>query len=114
MTDAPDFTEMAQMMGKAQQAWMKAWAEQFSESAKAPGLGAVPPEAADADPMEWMQAGAQAWAKGLDAWRDMLADYEAAVTRILQAGLALHTAIGGSTPVTAPVTSPGSVCDINS
>ncbi|WP_255554565.1 PHA/PHB synthase family protein [Sphingomicrobium clamense] len=69
---------MAQIMGKAQQAWMKAWAEQFNESAKAPGLGAVPPTAADADPMEWMQAGAQAWAKGLDAWRDMLSDYEAA------------------------------------
>ena len=78
MTDTPDFTDMAQMMGKAQQAWMKAWAEQFSESAKTPGLGAVPLDAADADPMEWMQAGAQAWAKGLDAWRDMLADYEAA------------------------------------
>ena len=78
MTDASDFTDMARMMGKAQQGWMKAWAEQFAQSAKTPGLGAAPPEDMTDDALEWMRTGAEAWARGLDAWREMLSDYEAA------------------------------------
>ncbi|WP_265571672.1 PHA/PHB synthase family protein [Sphingomicrobium nitratireducens] len=76
----PDFTDIAAAMGRAQQLWMEAWADSFADHAKSPGMG-LADEAGDAarptgpGAMDWMQAGAEAWAKGLDQWRHMVTDY---------------------------------------
>ncbi|WP_425276902.1 PHA/PHB synthase family protein [Sphingomicrobium sediminis] len=67
-------------MGRAQKMWMDAWADSMAEGATKPGLGMAPPEGASAGPdmSEWMNAGAEAWAKGMEAWGKMMGDMTAA------------------------------------
>ena len=60
------------LMGKAQQMVMEAWAENLSKASNMPGFGLAPPPAANADPMQWMSAGAEAWSKGMEAWSQMI------------------------------------------
>ena len=65
---------MTLVMGRAQQMLMEAWASGAAKDqpfpAWSPALGQF--GAAGADPMALMTAGAEAWAKGLDAWGKML------------------------------------------
>ncbi len=77
-----DWQHWTWVMGRAQQMLMEAWAESLKTSqpwpTSPPAWGAFPPaffggEAAPAaDPMSMMNAGAQAWAKGLQTWGQML------------------------------------------
>ena len=60
------------LMGKAQQMVMEAWAENLSKASNMPGFGIATPPAANADPMQWMSAGAEAWSKGMEAWSQMI------------------------------------------
>ena len=60
------------LMGKAQQMVMEAWAENLSKASNMPGFGLATPPAANADPMQWMSAGAEAWSKGMEAWSQMI------------------------------------------
>src|SRR5687768_7641292 len=82
MTDAPDtatppipgLEDMQQwtlVMGRAQQMLMEAWADNLAKGSAMPGfgLGTAP---ANADPMQWMSAGAEAWSKGLESWSQMI------------------------------------------
>ncbi|WP_260483353.1 PHA/PHB synthase family protein [Sphingomicrobium flavum] len=81
MTETKDWQDWAAVMGRTQQMWMKAWADSMSEGAARPGLGMGPPVDAKAmgpDATQWMEAGAEAWAKGLDAWSQMMRQMEAA------------------------------------
>ena len=72
-----DMQHWTLVMGRAQQMIMEAWADNLAKSGKLPGLGMAPPANAT-DPMQWMTAGADAWAKGLEAWSQMLGQYSAA------------------------------------
>ena len=69
-----DWQHMTLVMGRAQQMLMEAWASGAAKDqpfpAWSPALGQF--GAAGADPMALMTAGAEAWAKGLDAWSKML------------------------------------------
>ena len=84
-----DWQHWTLVMGKAQQMLMEAWADGLSKDQPLPAWnpagafafgapaesgdawpGAVP--AASPDPMALMTAGAQAWAKGLEAWGQVL------------------------------------------
>ena len=58
-------------MARAQQMLMEAWADNLAKGSALPGFGlkAAP---ANADPMQWMSAGAEAWSKGLESWSQML------------------------------------------
>ena len=83
-----DWQHWTLVMGKAQQMLMEAWAEGVTKDQPFPswpgpsafGFGGSVGEAgpgagassAAADPMALMTAGAQAWAKGLEAWGQML------------------------------------------
>ncbi len=77
-----DWQHWTWVMGRAQQMLMEAWAESLKTAepwpTSPPSWGAFPPgftgpeAAAAADPMSMMSAGAQAWAKGLEAWGQML------------------------------------------
>ncbi len=88
MTDAPsdtaaptldDWQHWALVMARANEMIMEAWADNLAKGSAMPGFGfgsAAAPSAAD--PMAWMSAGADAWAKGLDAWGRMLGQASAA------------------------------------
>jgi polyhydroxyalkanoate synthase len=71
-----DWQHWTLVMGRAQQMLMEFWAEQMKAGQPMPNWS--PPafgfgeQAAAADPMALMTAGAQAWAKGLEAWGKML------------------------------------------
>jgi polyhydroxyalkanoate synthase len=77
-----DWQHWTWVVGRAQQMLMEAWAESLKTAqpwpTSPPAWGAFPPaffggEAAPAaDPMSMMNAGAQAWAKGLETWGQML------------------------------------------
>ncbi|HYI43628.1 MAG TPA: class I poly(R)-hydroxyalkanoic acid synthase [Sphingomicrobium sp.] len=77
-----DWQHWTWVMGRAQQMMMEAWAEglrgaQPAAGASAPAWGAFPPAfgfsgaGLPTDPMAMMSAGAEAWAKGLEAWGRM-------------------------------------------
>jgi len=77
-----DWQHWTWVMGRAQQMLMEAWAESLKTSqpwpTSPPAWGAFPPAffgaegAAPADPVSMMSAGAEAWAKGLETWGQML------------------------------------------
>ncbi|QIL01933.1 class I poly(R)-hydroxyalkanoic acid synthase [Sphingomonas sinipercae] len=78
-----DWQHWTLVMGRAQQMLMDAWAEglkqaQPGDAPTAPAWGAFPPAfgfgaaQGQADPMALMNAGAEAWAKGLEAWGQMV------------------------------------------
>jgi len=77
-----DWQHWTWVMGRAQQMLMEAWAQSLKTPqpwpTSPPSWGAFPPaffggEAPPAaDPVSMMTAGAEAWAKGLDAWGQML------------------------------------------
>ena len=79
-TDSPiptleDWQHWTLVMGRAQQMLMEFWAEQMKKGQQMPQLTPAfgfGEEAAAADPMALMSAGAQAWAKGLETWGKML------------------------------------------
>jgi polyhydroxyalkanoate synthase len=84
-----DWQHWTLVMGKAQQMLMEAWADGLGKDQPLPwasaftfagpgspaeaGPGAAPQAGASLDPMAMMTAGAQAWAKGLEAWTHVLA-----------------------------------------
>jgi len=76
-----DWQHWTLVMGRAQQMLMEFWAEQMKKGQPIPpwtpafGFG---DQAAAADPMALMSAGAQAWAKGLETWGKMLGGVTAA------------------------------------
>ncbi len=76
-----DWQHWTWVMGRAQQMMMEAWAASLKTGqpwpASAPAWGAFPPAffgdgVGAPDPAGLMNAGAEAWAKGLDAWGQML------------------------------------------
>jgi polyhydroxyalkanoate synthase len=77
-----DWQHWTWVMGRAQQMLMEAWAESLKTSqpwrTMPPAWGAFPPAffgsqtTAAADPVSMMSAGAEAWAKGLESWGQML------------------------------------------
>ena len=77
-----DWQHWTWVMGRAQQMLMEAWAASLTTSqpwpTSPPAWGAFPPAffggepAPEADPMSLMSAGAQAWARGLEAWGRMV------------------------------------------
>jgi len=77
-----DWQHWTLVMGRAQQMLMEFWAESLKKDQPFPGWS--PPafgfgeQAGSADPMALMSAGAQAWAKGLEAWGKMLGGVAAA------------------------------------
>ncbi len=77
-----DWQHWTLVMGRAQQMMMEFWAESLKKDQPFPGWS--PPafgfgeQSAVADPMALMTAGAQAWAKGLEAWGKMLGGAAAA------------------------------------
>ena len=62
-----DWQHWTWVMGRAQQMLMEAWADSLKKDEPFPGIAP-----ANADPMAWMTAGAEAWSKGLEAWGKML------------------------------------------
>src|SRR6185369_1603210 len=83
-----DWQHWTLVMGRAQQMLMEFWAEGLKNDQPMPNfqsLGSIPSfgfgeQAAPADPMALMSAGAQAWAKGLETWGKMLGGVTAAPT----------------------------------
>src|SRR6185369_15722121 len=77
-----DWQHWTLVMGRAQQMLMEFWAESLKKDQPFPGWS--PPafgfgeQPGSADPMALMSAGAQAWAKGLEAWGKMLGGVAAA------------------------------------
>jgi polyhydroxyalkanoate synthase len=76
-----DWQHWTLVMGRAQQMLMEFWAESLKKDQPFPSWS--PPafgfgEQAAADPMALMTAGAQAWAKGLEAWTKVLGGAAAA------------------------------------
>ncbi|WP_265587813.1 PHA/PHB synthase family protein [Sphingomicrobium arenosum] len=67
-------SDWAAVMARTQKMWMDAWAESFSGASKMPNMGVAAPGEA----MDLAQQGVEAWAKGLEAWTDMLGRMEAA------------------------------------
>src|SRR5215467_8934354 len=71
-----DWQHWTLVMGRAQQMMMEFWAESLKKDQPFPGWS--PPafgfgeQAGASDPMALMSPGAQAWAKGLEAWGKML------------------------------------------
>src|SRR3954451_22216480 len=71
-----DWQHWTLVMGRAQQMLMEFWAESLKKDQPFPGWS--PPafgfgeQTSAADPMALMTAGAQAWAKGLEAWGKVL------------------------------------------
>jgi hypothetical protein len=87
MLSLEDWQHWTLVMGRAQQMVMEAWADGLktgnSAAAQPPGWGVFPPaffppargespQAAAANPMALMAAGADAWAKGLETWGRMV------------------------------------------
>src|SRR5437762_3805206 len=82
MPTLEDWQHWTLVMGRAQQMLMEFWAESLKKDQPFPTL---PPgafgfgeQAGAADPMALMSAGAQAWAKGLEAWGKVLGGVTAA------------------------------------
>jgi polyhydroxyalkanoate synthase len=77
-----DWQHWTLVMGRAQQMMMEAWANSLKQDQPFPSWS--PPafgfgeQAGASDPMALMSAGAQAWAKGLEAWGKMLGGVTAA------------------------------------
>jgi polyhydroxyalkanoate synthase len=77
-----DWQHWTLVMGRAQQMLMEFWAQSLKKDQPFPGWS--PPafgfgeQPGAADPMALMRAGAQAWAKGLEAWGKMLGGVAAA------------------------------------
>jgi len=76
-----DWQHWTWVMGRAQQLLMEAWADSLKTAqpwpTSPPAWGAFPPAffaapESTTDPMSMMSAGAESWAKGLQAWGDML------------------------------------------
>src|SRR5438874_1676619 len=77
MPTLEDWQHWTLVMGRAQQMMMEFWAESLKKDRpfpgwSAPAFGFGGEGAAAADPMALMSAGAQAWAKGLEAWGKVL------------------------------------------
>ncbi|HYC94219.1 MAG TPA: class I poly(R)-hydroxyalkanoic acid synthase [Sphingomicrobium sp.] len=64
-------------MARANQMIMEAWADNLAKGKTMPGFGLPVPHATN-DPMAWMTAGAEAWSKGLEAWSQMLGQFQQA------------------------------------
>src|SRR5947208_9609908 len=71
-----DWQHWTLVMGRAQQMLMEFWAEGLKKDQPFPGWDpsafGFGDEGTAADPMALMSAGAQAWAKGLEAWGKVL------------------------------------------
>src|SRR3954451_20188396 len=72
-----DWQHWTLVMGRAQQMLMEFWAESLKKDQafptwSPPAFGFGEQSAATTDPMALMSAGAQAWAKGLEAWGKVL------------------------------------------
>ncbi|MBA2771385.1 MAG: hypothetical protein H0U34_05135, partial [Sphingomonas sp.] len=83
MPSLEDWQHWTWVMGRAQQMLMETWAEGLKTAQPAaatapPAWGAFPPAfgfggpPAPTDPMAMMKAGAEAWAKGLETWGQMV------------------------------------------
>ena len=70
-----DWQQWALVMARANQMIMEAWADNLAKGSSMPGFGLPVAGAANADPMAWMSAGAEAWSKGLESWSQMLGQY---------------------------------------
>ena len=66
-----DIQQWTLVMGRAQQMMMEAWADNLAKGSALPGFG-LKTSPANADPMAWMSAGAEAWSKGMDSWSQMI------------------------------------------
>ena len=75
-----DWQHWALIMARANQMIMEAWADNLTKGKSMPGFGLPVPQQTN-DPMAWMTAGAEAWAKGLEAWSNVLGHYTAAGER---------------------------------
>ena len=77
-----DWQHWTLVMGRAQQMLMEFWADSLKKDQPFPGWssGALNPSGPQpaSDPMALMSAGAQAWAKGLEAWGKVLGGVTAA------------------------------------
>ncbi len=69
-TTPDDWQHWTLVMARANQMILEAFADNLSKGATMPGFGLG--SAAGNDPIQWMSNGAQAWAKGMDAWAQML------------------------------------------
>src|SRR5439155_9552991 len=71
-----DWQHWTLVMGRAQQMLMEFWAESLKKDQPFPNLSpnafGFGEQSGAADPMALMSAGAQAWAKGLEAWGKVL------------------------------------------
>ena len=73
-----DWQHWTLVMGRAQQMLMEFWAEQMKAGQPMPSFSWSPPafgfgeQSGASDPMALMSAGAEAWAKGLEAWGKVL------------------------------------------
>jgi polyhydroxyalkanoate synthase len=68
-----DWQHWALVMARANQMILEAWAENLGRASHMSGLGFGPAAAPQAsDPRQWMSAGAEMWAKGLENWSKML------------------------------------------
>ena len=74
MPGLEDWQHWAQVMSRANQMIMEAWADNLAKGKSMPGFG-LPVAGAGADPMAWMSAGAEAWSKGLEAWSQMFGQF---------------------------------------
>jgi polyhydroxyalkanoate synthase subunit PhaC len=77
MPTLEDWQHWTLVMGRAQQMLMEFWAESLKKEQpfptwSPPAFGFGEQNAAASDPMALMNAGAQAWAKGLEAWGKVL------------------------------------------
>jgi polyhydroxyalkanoate synthase len=64
-----DWQHWTQVVGRAQQMLMEAWADSLKAGEPVPGFKPSPPP----DALSLMTAGAEMWSKGLEAWGRMLA-----------------------------------------
>src|SRR4051812_27000031 len=77
MPTLEDWQHWTLVMGRAQQMMMEFWADSLKKdqpfpSWSPPAFGFGCEQGAASDPMALMSAGAQVWAKGLEAWGKML------------------------------------------
>ena len=72
-----DWQHWALVMARANQMIMEAWADNLAKGKTMHSFGLPVPHATN-DPMSWMTAGAEAWARGLEAWSNVLGHYAAA------------------------------------
>src|SRR5213082_1586403 len=83
MPSLEDWQHWTLVMGRAQQMLMEFWAESLKKDQpfpawSPPAFGFGDGGGGASDPMALMTAGAQAWAKGLEAWGKMLGGVTAA------------------------------------